>query len=230
MKRRLAQNEQEVVSLRKELAGGGGSQLTTLARGQADLKADFDAMRADVMALHGQLDESRANRGDQSTQLTQLRDELAFKVKSLEERLAKLEAAPPAAAVAAVAAVAAAPEDLYQQGLDAIRSGRDYAGGRKLLQDFVAKNPKHHLAVNAKYWIGEAWYGEKKYENAILQFQDVIQEYGDHPKVAAALLKQALAFQALGDKNNTRVILQKVVEQFPLSEEATRAKEVLKQL
>jgi len=77
------------------------------------------------------------------------------------------------------------------------------------------------------YWIGEGWYGEKKYENAILQFQDVIQKYGEHPKVAAALLKQGLAFHALGDLKNARVILQKLVDTFPLSEEAKKAKEKL---
>lgn len=228
MKRRLAQLEQEIVALRKD--AGGGSQLNALARGQADLKADFDSVRADLLAVHGRLDDVGGTRQDQSAQLTQLRDELAFKVKAIEERLAKLEAAPRALAPTAAAEVPASPETLYQKGLDAIRFDNDFARGRKLLGEFLAQNPQHHLAINAKYWVGEAWYGEKKFENAILQFQDVIQEFGDHPKVASALLKQALAFQALGDKNNTRVILQKLVERFPLSEEAGRAKELLKQL
>ena len=229
MKRRLAQNEQALVGLRKELSGGGGNQVTSLARGQADLKADFDSLRADLMSLQGRLDELGASRNDQSGQLTQLRDELAFKVKALEERLAKLEAEPRTSLAVPVTPPAAAPETLYQKGLDAIRNDENFSEGRKLLGEFLDKNPQHPLAVNAKYWIGEAWYGEKKYENAILQFQDVIQEFGDHPKVAAALLKQGLAFQALGDKSNARVILQKVVERFPLSSEASRAKDLLKQ-
>jgi len=226
MKRRLAANEQALVGMRKDQ--GGGAQLATLNRNTADLKADFDAFRAETLTLSGAVDEVRAAREDQAAQLNQLRDELAFKVKAIEERLAKLEAAPVAAApVAPPPAQVTTPDALYQQGLDAIRSGDQYAKGRELLGTFLSQYPQNPLAVNAKYWIGEAWYGEKKYENAILQFQDVVQEFGDHPKVAAALLKQALAFQALGDQNNAKVILQKLIELFPLSDEAKKAKTLL---
>jgi len=225
MKRRLAASEQALASQRKDQ--GGSEQLATLNRNMADLKADFDAFRAESLSLSGAVDESKATREDQAAQLAQLRDELAFKVKSIEERLARLESAPAAVPQAAPSPVAAAPDTLYQQGLDAIRNAEDYAKGRELLGKFLRANPKHALAVNAKYWIGEAWYGEKKYENAILQFQDVIQEFGDHPKVASALLKQALSFQALGDQANAKVILQKLIERFPLSDEAKKAKTLL---
>lgn len=226
MKRRLAVNEQALVALRKDQ--GGNEQLATVIRNQADLKADFDSLRAETQTLTGAIDELKAGRQDQAAQISQLRDELAFKVKALEERLAKLEAAPAPAPQAATPPPAQTPEALYQQGLDAIRTEGDYAKGRELLQKFLKEYPTHGLAVNAKYWIGEAWYGEKKYENAILQFQDVIQEYGDQPKVASALLKQALAFQALGDQKNADVILNKLIERFPLSAEAKKAKQLLK--
>ncbi|MEA3464421.1 MAG: tetratricopeptide repeat protein, partial [Thermodesulfobacteriota bacterium] len=80
---------------------------------------------------------------------------------------------------------------------------------------------------NAMYWIGETYYGDKKYENAILQFQDVIQQHADHPKVPAALTKQGLAFYALGDVNNAQVILQKVITNYPETPEADKAQQRL---
>lgn len=224
MKRRLAANEQGLVAMRKEAAGQSGGQQDTLIRQQADLKADLDSLRTELLGQQGRFDELQAALNNQQGQLRQLRDELDFKVRAIEERLLKLEAAP--AVSAPVAQVERTPEALYQQGLDAIRSDADFPRGRQLLGDFVAKYPRHSLVVNASYWIGEAWYGEKKYENAILQFQDVIQDHEEHPKVAAALLKQALSFQALGDKANARVILDKLVERFPLSAEAKKAKEL----
>jgi tol-pal system protein YbgF len=225
MKRRLAENEQTVVALRKAMTGQGSGQLDSLNRSQADMKADLDALRADTLAQGGQFDDLHSVIQAQQGQLQQLRDELYFKLRAIEERLAKLEAEP--AKKPAAPQAERSPEELYQQGLDAVRSGSDFARGRQLLTEFVSKYPRHSLIINAKYWIGEAWYGEKKYENAILQLQDVIQEFGDHPKVAAALLKQALSFQALGDKANSRVILNKLVERFPLSDEAKKAKEQL---
>jgi len=227
MKRRLAANEQALVALRKEMGGQGSGALENVTRNQADLKADLDAFRADLLAQQGQFDELNAAVKNQQNRLQQLRDELDFKIKAIEERLAKLEAT--SAVRPQAPSVNVSPESLYQQGLDAVRSGSDFAHGRQLLSDFLAKYPQHPLAINARYWIGEAWYGEKEYKNAILQFQDVIQEYGDHPKVAAALLKQALSFQALGDKDNGRVILEKLVGSFPLSDEAKKAKTMLSQ-
>jgi tol-pal system protein YbgF len=225
MKRRLAANEQTVVALRKEMTGKGDGQLDNLNRSQADLKADLDALRAETLAQSGQFDDLHSVIKAQQGQLQQLRDELDFKLRAIEERLARLEAEP--AKKPSVPQAELSPEALYQQGLDLVRGGTEFARGRQLLTEFAKKYPQHALTINAKYWAGEAWYGEKKYENAILQFQDVIQEYGDHPKVAAALLKQALSFQALGDKENSRVILNKLAERFPLSDEAKKAKELL---
>jgi tol-pal system protein YbgF len=136
----------------------------------------------------------------------------------------KAVTAPP---VAKLDGTAPAPETLYERGLEKIQKKGEYGQGRQILGDFVQKNPQSPLAVNAMYWIGEAYYGEKKFESAILQYQDVIERYGNHPKVAAALFKQGMAFYALGDVKNSRVIIRKLMETFPHSEEAKRAKDLL---
>ena len=41
------------------------------------------------------------------------------------------------------------------------------------------------------------------------------------------MLKQALAFEATGDKETGKLLLQRVIETFPLSDEAKKAKEKL---
>ena len=229
MKRRLAETEQGLVGVRKEVGGGAAQQedFLALSKRQADLQADFEMFRGEFVSTGGQLDEIRAEQVRLREDLATLQQELAFKARSIEEKLAKLEQQPTATAPAQQKT---APEALYQKGLDAVRQGENFARARQLLDQFVQENPKHELVVNARYWIGEAWYGEGKFENAILQFQDVIQEYGDHSKVAAALLKQALAFQQLGDKTNSKVLLQRLVEKFPSSSQAKEAKKRLQDL
>jgi len=222
MKRRLAETERGVVGLREE------DRLAQLTRQQADLQAGLDTLRVEFQSVNGRFEDMARERAQLRDDLALVRDDLALKVTALEDRLARLEEqakAQPAAA--ATASQAETPEALYERGLELIQKKGDFIGARQWLQEFLQRYPKHELAVNAMYWIGEAWYGEKKYENAILQFQDVIQKYGDHPKVAAALLKQGLAFHALGDLKNARIILQKLVDTFPLSEEAKKAKEKL---
>ena len=223
MKRRLAELERGVAGLREDRSGS--ERLDLLARQQADQQAGLDTLRVEFQSVQGRFEDQARESGQLRDDLALMRDDLALKVTALEDRLARLEEL--GKARAPEQAPAETPEALYERGLELIQKKEDFAGGRQWLQQFLQRYPQHALAVNAMYWTGEAWYGEKKYENAILQFQDVIEKYGEHPKVAAALLKQGLAFHALGDQKNARVILQKVVDTFPLSEEAKKAKEKL---
>ncbi|MFO7832298.1 MAG: tol-pal system protein YbgF [Desulfuromonadaceae bacterium] len=120
-------------------------------------------------------------------------------------------------------------EELYREALQLVQQDMQFREAREKFTTFVEKYPQHKLAVNAMYWIGETLYGNKKYENAILQFQDVIQMYPEHSKVPAALLKQGLAFYGLGDPRNAKIILQKVVDKYPDSPEAKKAQERLEE-
>jgi len=226
MKRRLAQNEKGLMAVQQ--SHEAGDRFKQLARQQADLQAGIDAVRVRIQKINGRMEElvQRENQLDQKLSL--LQKDLGMKVASLEGRVEKLESRP-----APKPAVQPAPEEsphaLYERGLDLIRKKGDFTEGQQVLRDFLKRYPNDKLAVNAMYWIGEADYGEKKYEEAILQFQDVIQKYGHHPKVAAALLKQGLAFHALGDDQNARPILQKLIDTFPKSEEAKKAKTYLQE-
>lgn len=249
MKRRLGDAERALEELQADTTGGVRAQVETLARNQADFQAELDGVRVDLQSMQGSAgDQGRVN--DELRQdLTLLRDELSLQIAGHEQRLAKLEgavvapAAKPAAAVpvtevpaekVAAPAVAATPTpagesapELYDRALKTIREDQQYAEGRELMESFLKRYPKHDLTVNAAYWVGETYYAEKSYEKAILKFEDIIQKYGEHPKVASAMLKQALAFDATGDKETAKLLLQRVVETYPLSDEAKKAKEKL---
>jgi tol-pal system protein YbgF len=229
MKRRLAQTERSVVALRGDRSDKTSEGLETLSRQQADLQAGLDTLRVEFQSVNGRLEDMTKAGTRIRDDLSLVQDDLSLKVTAMEDRLEKLEAAAAAQPVSSQAAAAPAetPESLYEGALERIQKEGDFAKGRERMETFLKRYPEHELAVNAMYWIGESFYGEKKYENAILQFQDVIQKHADHPKVAAALLKQGLAFRALGDDKNARVILQQVIERFPKSEEAKKAKEKL---
>jgi TolA-binding protein len=67
------------------------------------------------------------------------------------------------------------------------------------------KESDHDLAANAFYWIGETHYSEKSYDQAILAFEKVIKNYPGKEKAPAAMLKQAMAFKALGDGKSAYV-------------------------
>jgi TolA-binding protein len=58
----------------------------------------------------------------------------------------------------------------------------------------------------------------------------VRRKYPQSDKVPVALFRQGVAFTELGEKLNARLVLQELVEKYPQSAEATRAKQRLKTL
>src|SRR5436853_3522728 len=72
------------------------------------------------------------------------------------------------------------------------------AKARDLFQDFMNRYPKDELAANAQYWLGETYFTEKKWNDAIVEFQKVLKDYKGSDKVPDALLKIGMSFQAQG--------------------------------
>jgi tol-pal system protein YbgF len=241
LKRRLSESERALKELQDDTSGGVRATLETLARNQADFQAELDGVRVDLQSMQGQfVDQQRANE-EIRQESTLLRDELRLQLDAQDKRINKLEEtglqpeksvtpekAPERVPVETKGSTSESPSQLYDRALKTIREERDFAAGRELMLSFLQQYPKDDLAVNADYWVGETYYAEKNYEKAILQFEDVIQKYEDHPKVASAMLKQAMAFDATGDKQTAKLLLERVADRFPLSEEATKAKQELK--
>ena len=253
LQRRVDDSDRTLQTLTDDQAGSVRQRLETMARNQADFQAGLDGLRVDVQSLLGNNDDLARGRDEVRQEMLLLRDDLMLQIADLDQRLIRLEggvspaptsagsgqpesvvtpvSATPGAPAPAVAPTPAAetPAGLYERALKILREEQDFAQGRELMSSFLKRYPEDPLAINAAYWIGEAFYAEKNYEKAILQFEDVIQKYGDHPKVAAALLKQGLAFDTLGDRASGRLLLQRTVERFPASQEAKKAAEILKE-
>ena len=229
VKRRLAFVERKVTSQSLDLKDETDRGVTALTKRQADVEANMDGLRVELQTLQGRLEEVVRENRQLRDELSLMRDDMALKTADLEERLSKPPAPPSSNSAPAPAASSGekSPDDLYQEGLTLVLKAQKYGEAREVFQKFLKEYPDHHLAVNATYWIGEAYYGDKQYENAILQFQDVIQKFSKHSKAASAMYKQAFAFHAMGDVQNARVLLEKLIQTYPKSSEASRAKEKL---
>jgi tol-pal system protein YbgF len=247
MKRRLGEAERALKELQDDTSGGVRAHVETLARNQADFQAELDGVRVDLQSMQGRTGDQERINDDLRQELVLMRDELSLQVADHDQRLSLLEsgnspagktvtAAPPVpvpvqpvAKTPVVTPVGESAPELYERALKTIREERDFAKGREMMETFLKRYPENDLAVNAAYWIGESYYAEKDYEQSILKFEEVIEKYGEHPKVASAMLKQALAFEASGDKATGRLLLQRVIERYPLSDEAKKAKQKLQE-
>ena len=120
---------------------------------------------------------------------------------------------------------AGAPEQAYAAALTTFR-GREHGQAVLDLLDFIAKYPRHALAANAQYWIGEAYYVQRDYRQALLEFQKVF-EFGTG-KIPDALVKVGLCYWSLRDPNRARQTWQRVVREYPGTEAARVARSQLR--
>lgn len=117
----------------------------------------------------------------------------------------------------------------YQEGLQSYARG-DYSRSVQSLRNYVSRNPRDQLVPVAQYWIGEAYFSQGKYNESILAFNEILVTWPNSDRKPAALLRQADAFARTGDKIDARMILQKLIEDHPGSQEAAEAKEQLRAL
>lgn len=123
----------------------------------------------------------------------------------------------------------ATPEEAYKRAYDQFNKG-DIGNAKEGLKKFLATYPKSRLAENAHYWLGECYFAEKKYEEAILEFDEVIKKYPKGNKVPDALYRQGLAFLEMKDTINAKLILREVIKRFPKSDQANRARKKLQEI
>ena len=123
---------------------------------------------------------------------------------------------------------AASAEEHYDNALNLFRSGQ-YDGARDGFKSYLERYPKSDLADNAQFWLGECYYAEKRYGEAIAAYERTIKEYPKSDKVSSAMLKQGMAFLELGDSTAGKILLKKVVKEYPSSNQAKIAKSKLAQ-
>jgi tol-pal system protein YbgF len=216
-----------------------------LRKQSAGLRVALEEMNEDIRILNGRLEEMEyalkqqqqsaadleTKREEKLSRLTQSVEQNADRLNRMEQYL-NLESSKKRAAVVAPAAPAKKPsseDEVYRSAKQAFDQG-NFDDARQGFQEFIKRYPNSKNADNAQFWIGEIYYREKWYEKAILEYQNVIENYPKGNKVPAALLKQGLAFSNIGDTANAKLILQELNRKYPKSNEARVAAEKLKTL
>ncbi|WP_457642445.1 tetratricopeptide repeat protein [Persephonella sp.] len=126
------------------------------------------------------------------------------------------------------------PADLYKYALNAYYKGKTEEA-RKYFEIFVENYSDSDMYDNALFWIGQTYYTEGNYKKAIEAFDRLITECEtgkaqECNKYPVAMLKKAYSYIKLGEIEEAKKILKKIVRRFPDTEEAelaTRKLEVL---
>jgi len=202
-------------NLQRTLQTSLGSQVTSTNQ-------RLDSQQQRLQLINDSVDELKARQNKLSDQLTQIR------------QLLETIQAPPAAAAPVQQAVPQAPPGpppapaLYDSAL------RDVAANPKQamseLQDYLKYYPDGDRAENCRFFIGEIHYINGDFQRAIDSYHDVIDNYPNGNKTAAAYLKLGYALLELKQKAEAAKQLRLLIKKYPRSDEAKKASDRLRGL
>lgn len=193
-------------------------------------------LRRSMLELQQQLAELREQLAEARGQFELLEQQMSQQqgstLDALDERLRRLEVGTWGMSPAGDSSGRAENADIrqsYDQALDTFRAG-DFAAAQKQFADFIKQNPSSSLAPLALFWLGNAQYATRNYQEAITNFRSLLAAVPDHPRAPDALLSIANCQIELGDKASARDSLQTLIRQHPGSEAAQAGQERLKRL
>jgi len=120
-------------------------------------------------------------------------------------------------------------KNMYQKAYDEL-SARQYSKARESFNGVIKKYPGGRYAHIAQYWVAESSYAQRHYQQAIIDYQLLLDVYPLSPKKAEAELKKAYSYYELGNNKTARQTLNQLLINYPDTTEAGQAKRLLKQL
>ncbi len=239
LRARLDRSAEDIKAIREQL-----KTLTDLVRqsvaDQAGFKDDVRAVPAQYQDLLRRIDQLSLDLQKVSSDLAAARS--AAPSNAAPEKTGK-EASPPKGSEAKPgqapapgqtaaqppAAANISPSEAYRMAYNDYLKG-NYDLAIESFKLYRQQFPDSPLADNALYWIGECHFSQKKYLEAIDDFNEVTVAYPQGDKVAAALLKKGISFMELGKKDEALAAFKLLVSKYPLQDEAKIAQDKIKEL
>jgi tol-pal system protein YbgF len=219
-----------------------GATMSSLQKSVQDVQANsgarLDTMSTQVQGLSDNLEEIKSRLGKLNQQLVDLQNS----VQSLDAKISGTTPAPASGAANPGSSTGASPsssagptgpapsaDTLYSNGLRDITSGK-YDLARSEFEDYLKYYADTDLASNAQFYLGEIFYKQKQYVDAVAAYDKVLTAYPKSFKLGPARLRKGLALIELGQKTAGIRELREVVKRFPGSDEDRLARGKLKEL
>jgi tol-pal system protein YbgF len=226
-----------------KLSATMGSLQKSVQDVQANSGARLDTMSTQVQGLSDNLEEIKSRLGKLNQQLVDLQNS----VQGLDAKISTGGLAAPATSLATPTSSAGSPrtagstgssplpagapsaDTLYSNGLRDITSGK-YDLARSEFEDYLKFYADTDLASNAQFYLGEIFYKQKQYVDAVAAYDKGLSNYPKSFKLGPARLRKGMALLELGQKNAGVRELRDVVKRYPGSDEDRLARTKLKEL
>ncbi len=194
-----------------------GEEIQQFQRSLLEQQNQFEALREETARLRGEKEEL--------TQELRRQQELS---QGVDDRLKKFE--PTKVKVDGVEFVAEPAETkAYEDALAIFRTG-DFSAASTAFNDFIKRYPKSGYVVPSLFWVGNAQYASRDYNNAIKNFNTLLSKAPNHLRAPDAMLSVGNCQLELKDIKAARKTLADVVKTYPHTEAASAATERLAKL
>jgi len=184
----------------------------TLQQQSGDAGAKTDQVSAQVQALHDSVDEVKARLNKIQQQL----DQMGQQQQNIQAPPQGASQAPPA-------------DVLYQNALRDMTANKMQLADQEF-RDFLKYYPDNELAGNAQYYIADIEYRQGNFQQAVADYNKVLDQYPGGNKSAASQLKKGYALLELGQRDAGIRELNSLVARYPKTSEAAQAQQRLTQL
>jgi tol-pal system protein YbgF len=190
---------------------------------------DLTRLQDEVRRLQTELDEMRKREAEAQVRLQEQRDKAVAGAASDVTPSPGEPAAATRSAPLEKPPAGSSPHQMYNAAFTKYNLGQ-HPEAVQLFRAFLATFPKHDLADNAQYWIGECHFARREYEQAAGEFQRVVENFPGGNKVPDAFVKKGLALLALNRREEAVESLRTVLEAFPKSDAAAYARQRLSEI
>ena len=219
-------------------------EVANLAARQASELADFEALvRASQDTLSGQTGLYLELRREVLQRLDELLQQVLILVEvegqsqralaSLRDQVEMMQRAPvvipDSSADGLPVEGAEGPEAHFEAALLMYNRGSNVTA-RRGFDEFLATYPNHELAGDATFFLSDLDLQEERIEDAIGGFMRIPQMYPSSPRVPEALYRAALLHEELGETEEARTLLERVISGFPDSDVAELAQQKLQEI
>jgi TolA-binding protein len=187
---------------------------------RADVESVIDENRQELSRLANVVEaEAHARRKDN--------DDIRKELGALATRLQALEQRVVAEELAAKQPPPEPPKASYEAGKKLFEEGQ-FGEAAEILRSVAKTHSRTEEGKRAHFLLAEALFANKDYASAAIEYGEFRKIYTKDALIPNAIYRQAQAFRSMGKKQEAKLFFQDLIERFPKSPFAAKAKSELK--
>jgi tol-pal system protein YbgF len=208
-------------------------------QGAGVLAGDVDQLKTELRELRGQIEQLTHQIQKQQQSQQRLYGDLDKRLQALEARAAtsatmsgvegSTGSVLPSSGAISSPPTAGQEQAEYLAAFELLQQGKT-TEAIPAFEGFLRRYPTGSYASNARYWMGEGYYLNKNYPQAMAEFQKLIEQHPESNKLSGALLKMGYIHYENRNYPEARAVLEKVKGAYPNTNVSTLAAERLERM